>query len=319
MFQNKWNVWLVAISLGLGALGTGCNKHELLPETAMETTTDQKPVEETPATTDLGEYRYGDGSFDDGRTDSRAAISISSVTGTITQLATHSGDFLCVDTDGLDVLTINGSGFGASQGTSSVNFVGLSSYFVTSIVSWSNTQIKVKVRSSYSSLPAPTSLNNNVQPYMRVSTSAGIASRAIRVLSRVTTKRWGQCTWWANRRRGETGRSIQARGAAYSGYSGTVNANYVPATGDILIWDQVHQAFVESVTSSSTAWVNNIRTVTYTVNLSEYNVTPEVLSYYTTTVSVRETRSSTTGAISRQIVSGMYRSGRASSATNYFR
>lgn len=281
---------------------------------------ENQPTASTATASPSTNEPYGDGSFEDpamrGARTSAAAPTITSVNGSL-GFGTYATS-LAVDSDGQDLLGISGSGFGTARG--SVSLLNVSSYSITSITSWSDKFIQVRVSSNYNSVPAPSALNNNVSPTMQITTASGVrATRNVRLVPRITTKQYAQCTWWANKRRAENGRSIQGRGAAYSTSYPTINANYVPQAGDILIWHNAHQAYTHSVTTTTGAWNSrNQRDITYRLLITEYNIKPEAFSDYNTTVTVRETRA-TNGTITRQIVSGLYRSGYASQAGYYFR
>ncbi len=235
---------------------------------------------------------------------------ISSVSSTESTFGTYAS-YKGVDRDAQTTLTINGSGFGTSVGT--VIFTGVTSYYVTSVVSWTNTQVKVKARSYYNGIGSQASTAAG----LKVTLPSGLyATMTVSVVPTVNSRQYRQCTWWASLRRWDTGRSVQPRGQSYSAISGSVNAYYVPTAGDIWIWPSLpHQAFVESVSSVVSNVTSTYRDRTWTISISEYNSQySEGYNSYSSVVKIREYFSGT-----RSIISGSFRSYVIASASSYYR
>lgn len=231
-------------------------------------------------------------------------VSISSIAGGTYGFGTYSSYFVA-DYEGTNSFAVTGKGFGTKQGCITVS--GATGYTVSKISSWSDTKILCLVKSSPNS-EATTKASICIRP-----STGGCVEKSINLVPYIFGKQFQQCTWWANKRRIEKGLSYQQAGKTYSNYSGTVDANYIPKSSDILIWNNVHEAFVESVSTSSSKNSDGSTTFSYTVNISEYNITSEKYSPYSTTVKVTEYKGK------RTIISGLYRSGLKTSATNYFR
>lgn len=209
------------------------------------------------------------------------------------------------DIEGTSVFTISGKGFGPKAGQ--VKLSGVSNYSVSKISSWSDSKVVCYIKSSTNSEPT-TKASLLIYP-----SSGGNATKSVNFVPYIAGKQWGQCTWFANKRRIENGLSYQAAGKTYSNYSGSVDANYIPKKFDILIWDNEHEAFIEVVSTSASKNPDGSVTYTYSLNISEYNIVPEKYSTYATVVKVKDYKGK------RTIISGLYRSGRKTSATNYYR
>lgn len=209
------------------------------------------------------------------------------------------------DITGTSIFTISGKGFGTKAGQ--VKLSGVSSYSVSKISSWSDSKVVCYIKSNTNSEPT-TKASLIVYP-----SSGGNATKTLSIVPYVAGKQWGQCTWFANKRRIENGLSYQAAGKTYSNYSGSVDANYTPKKFDILVWHNEHEAFLESVSTSTAKNADGSVTYTYSLSISEYNIQPEKYSTYSTVVKVKDYKGK------RTIISGIYRSGRKTSATNFFR
>jgi hypothetical protein len=260
-----------------------------------------------------------------------AAPSINSVTssevGIQPPYSSATPAYLGVDADGQTIVTINGANFGSTTGT--VAFLGVSSYITTNIISWTNTQIRVRARSyanNLSSVPS-TAASVRVNTFGTTQIPSQSVSYAIRVVPTIYSRCYGQCTWHASKRRMETGRTIQPRGLSYTGtgISGNINAYYVPKAGDIYIWPSQHQAYVENVVETVgpiSTLPNNAYTYTMTYNLSisEFNATPAgAQSYGTYNNTVRVRVDQANGVITKTIISGSFRSNMIAQATKYYR
>lgn len=209
------------------------------------------------------------------------------------------------DITGTSIFTISGKGFGSKAGQ--VKLSGVSSYTVSKISSWTDSKVVCYIKSNTNSEPT-TKASFIIYP-----SSGGNATKTFSIVPYVAGKQWGQCTWWANKRRIENGLSYQAAGKTYSNYSGSIDANYTPKKYDMLIWHNEHEAFIESVSTSSAKSSDGSVTYTYSLSISEYNIQPEKYSTYSSVVKVKEYKGKWT------LISGSYRSGRKTSATNYFR
>jgi hypothetical protein len=209
------------------------------------------------------------------------------------------------DIEGISIFTISGKGFGSKAGQ--VKLSGVSSYSVSKISSWSDSKVVCHIKSNTNSEPT------NKSSIVVYPSAGGNAAKTFSIVPYIAGKQWGQCTWYANKRRIENGLSYQAAGKTYSNYSGSVDANYMPKKYDILIWHNEHEAFIEAVTTSTAKNSDGSVTYTYNLSISEYNIQPEKYSTYSTIVKVKDYKGK------RTIISGTYRSGRKTSATNYFR
>lgn len=252
--NNKLKIrTLILAGAMMTATMTGCQKEEVL-QTELQSAASKQ--DNAPAST------FG-------------VATITSITGRSLGVGTYR-NYLAADFDGLDEFVINGSNFGNTQGNGTVRLNNLSSYAIVNIVRWSNTQIRVRVRSGINSVAAPSAENGNVSPSFTVRNSAGSsATRSFNVAPSITGKAFLQCTWYANKARLEVGKSIQGRGQSYSNYSGSINADYVPQDHDIMIWDEQtyggvgkgHQAFIDKVSTTTSNWAANKRTVTYVLDI----------------------------------------------------
>ena len=185
-------------------------------------------------------------------------------------------------------VTITGSNFGTSYGTillekaSGSNWVSTSSYS-TSIVSWSNTKIVIKLYSTLTSEPIQTAHFKVTLPNKSIATS-----KSISVVPSTLGRLYGECTYHVITRTLQSGLSGWT-GAYTNANAKTITATYVPTANDVLIWGSSHQAYIESVSASKSGNVT-----TYVLNISERNVTGSTsgggystaIANYTTTVKV---------------------------------
>jgi hypothetical protein len=158
-------------------------------------------------------------------------------------------------TNATNFWTINGSNFGSTQGT----VINSSSGISLTVISWSNSVIKVRPSSSYQ-----LDYKNNVT--VKVNTVGnGSPSKVINVLGMLQAGRgFGQCTWEAAYQRKAAGRSIPTP-SAYSS-TGNITGAYVPLRYDVLHWNG-HTGIIVSNPTLTTAGT----TKTYTFTLRERN------------------------------------------------
>lgn len=164
-------------------------------------------------------------------------------------------------------LTLSGSNFGTSQGSVVLEKASGSSWsttssYSTSIVSWSNTKIVIKLYSNLNSEPIQSARFKVIFPNKSIATS-----KTISVVNSTLGRLFGECTYHAITRTLQSG--LAGWTGAYSNAKAiTITANYVPTNHDVLIWDGKHQAYIESVKTSKSGNIT-----TYVLNISERNVT----------------------------------------------
>lgn len=164
-------------------------------------------------------------------------------------------------------VTITGSNFGTSYGTillekaSGSNWVSTSSYS-TSIVSWSNTKIVIKLYSTLTSEPIQTARFKVTLPNKSIATT-----KSISVVPSTLGRLYGECTYHVITRTLQSGLSGWT-GAYTNANAKTITATYVPTANDVLIWGSSHQAYIERVSTSKSGNVT-----TYILTISERNVT----------------------------------------------
>ncbi len=151
---------------------------------------------------------------------------------------------------------IRGNNFGTTRGTAGSNSSGVS----FDIISWSNTVIRIRPKSTYL-LDVKTNLS------ITVTTSTNLrVSYAVNVIGMIANGRgYGQCTWEVAYQRKIMGLSIP-NPSAYS-TSGSITASYIPQKGDVLHWGKSHTGIILSSPTSATA--NGV--TTYTFILRERN------------------------------------------------
>ena len=189
-------------------------------------------------------------------------------------------------------ITANNFSFGAAQGTGSVttSATGVS----LQVISWSNTQIKVRPIASYQldSKPGMTVTVTN--------SSAQACSKTIDVIGMLGNGRgFGQCTWEAAYQRKLLGLGIPSPGAYAT--TGNIDANYIPQKGDVVHWSQSHTAFVLTVPTRTATYsrvviggVTYDSLVTYSFTLRERNYAcNEVAGSSTKTFSKRKNSAGT--------------------------
>ena len=158
------------------------------------------------------------------------------------------------------------------------------------VLSWSNTQIKVRPISSYT-------LDYKNGMVVTVKSSAGAtATRSVNVIGMLANGRgFGQCTWEAAYQRKAANRSIPSP-SAYS-YTGRVSNTYTPQQYDVLHWNG-HTGII--MTSPQTTTSGGV--ITYTFQLRERNQSCNELTATTSTQTFK--RSATT------VSQGIYSSNR---------
>lgn len=193
---------------------------------------------------------------------------------------------------------INGSNFGTTKGSLSLNASGIT----LTILSWSSTQIKVRPTSSYT-----LDYKTNIQ--LKVTTSTGSSvSKLINILGMIKAGRgYGQCTWEVGYQRLLAGLTIPST-AFYS--KGAITNKYVPKKYHIvhfLSGNIKHTAIIISVPTVSTS--NGITTYTFQLRERNENCNETYASQTTKTFKVNST----------SIVAGI-KSNNANlgSATDYF-
>lgn len=198
--------------------------------------------------------------------------------------------------DGLNYWLINGSNFGTAKGSVSTNSSGVT----MQVLSWSNTQIKVRPISSYA-----LDYKNGMVVTVRSSAGATV-SKSVNVIGMLANGRgFGQCTWEAAYQRKAVNRSIPSP-SAYS-FSGYVNKTYTPQQYDVLHWNG-HTGII--MTSPQVATSGGV--TTYTFQLRERNQNCNELTATTSTQTFK--RSTTT------VTQGIYSSNRGlGTAVTYWR
>lgn len=215
--------------------------------------------------------------------------------------------------------TITGTGFGSS-GT--ITF-GNPGYRVTSIKSWKDNQIIFTAGSVIDAVP-------NFATGISVTRAAGNSTSRmfpVRLIPGIRTRPYGQCTYWAAYRRIKLGRS-EAQPTAYSA-TGALGPDYVPQAYDVLWANNVHQAFIEAV---STQVVSANKDVSkgpivreYAITLSQYNARydEQLAPSNTLTIRVQEVMDLKSRKTVRSLVQGfnVFRMSPSVStpATNYWR
>jgi hypothetical protein len=175
---------------------------------------------------------------------------------------------------------ISGSGFGETTGQiiiSDANFVIGS----PSCVSWAPTVITFCATAKLDATPSVT---------ITIVRADGVTSQPYHTLliPTIATRVYGQCTWWvALKEIAQFGEGREPETGAYprppAANTEWLDDNYVPHQYDAWLTDGAgHQAFVESVMPPSTTYDAATRqaTMTYLVNLSQYNV--DYTEQYTT-------------------------------------
>jgi hypothetical protein len=160
----------------------------------------------------------------------------------------------------LNYWTINGTNFGTLSGTVTCS----SAAIALTIISWTNTSIKIRPSASYQ-LDFKTGVKISVTP----KNSEVSANKTINVLGMLQNGRgYGQCTWEAAYQRKLAGLSIPP--TAYT-TSGTVNKNYVPQKNDVLHWGTGHTGIIISIPLKVVVGSGVSAISTYTFSLRERN------------------------------------------------
>lgn len=167
------------------------------------------------------------------------------------------------DQPGLYTWTLNGSGFGTSPGT--VTLQGIPA----PITSWSNTKIQINPTLSLVLFGVPEYAARDMDIRVEVRTVTGDAvSRIEQVVPSLRSRIYQQCTWHVAKRRLEMG--LKPSPTAYlTGYT-TIDKSWQPHAGDQLRWDLTsgrHAAIIESVSGPSTVGTKTV----YGIRISQYN------------------------------------------------
>jgi hypothetical protein len=175
-----------------------------------------------------------------------------------------------VDADGILPLVISGAGFGTTRGGIAFSNGSFSAGDPKNIA-WSDRTITFYPVSLLSATP-----DKVVTITITRADGSRIVIPPVNLVPSIRTRVYGQCTWWTALRRIQTiGRGAQSGGTTSSAYTGNVllDANYVPAKYDVWMARQpdIHQAFVEAVTSTILSDNNAVRLREYVVTMSQYN------------------------------------------------
>lgn len=166
---------------------------------------------------------------------------------------------------------INGSNFGTTPG--SVTLAGRAVPIAPN--GWSPTRIEMMPTVPYTWGPMTTLLT--------LSTSKGTVNTGVGIVPAVSTRIFGQCTWYVAMTRLNMGK--QPSPTAYGGYS-SMTASYVPQRGDQVQFYQLinssnkHAAIITAV--SSPTQINGITKWTLTVSEMNYDCRHSTRSYTTT-------------------------------------
>lgn len=159
---------------------------------------------------------------------------------------------------------INGSNFGTAQGSVSVTGVNLS------IVSWTNSKIRIKPYAAYSITPVTGVTIKVIKPS---NGGTGLYSLPKGIIPILKSRGYGQCTYEVALRRIAAGKVVPP--LAYSS-TGDVNSVYIPAKWDVLHWDlngngsaDDHTGIITSGITISGSGTNK----TYSFDLTERNAT----------------------------------------------
>jgi hypothetical protein len=297
-----WNIKKITLFFTLALWLTACHKDTLAPNAS--------PAEQmADAANSTESYRQKTGASTTLSVEQTpeslvlAAPTISSISSSENTIGAVFGtykNYLGIDFDGQTEWIVKGNNFGTARG--SVTFIGVP--FIVTQTTWlSNTSIKLRVKST------GTRATPTIFGQLKVITSSGLSvvKTGILIVPTINSRQYGQCTWWATARRIETGRSVQLRGQSYSG-GRVIGTDYIPEVGHLLMRPAApqHQAFIETVSTTSTNWANNQRIHTYTISISEANVLPtwaeKVRPTWVKEVKVREYQNPTR----REIISGSF-------------
>lgn len=221
-------------------------------------------------------------------------------------------------------LKIKGSGFGNSKGA--VQITGVNSYSITNIESWSDAIIVVTFKANFKSEPTEKAIIS-VKPAGNNSTS--VSFNIGKLVPAIASRQYGECTWWASKRRKENGKSIPKIGAAYSdsNWKPIINTTYFPKVMDLWCWTTKHQAYVEKIDSSVMCVTKNPykEKVIYSISVSESNAdnkgTINVWSFPKVEYDIIYNDSTKKVIIKRERKSGKYESSISNfgDASHYFR
>lgn len=185
-----------------------------------------------------------------------------------------------IPTEG-NIVTIKGNNFGSQVGTVTISNV--ASYKIDGFVSWTNTEIKIRMSSSLISVPAPSSLNQNKVPIIAVKPRSSNAEGkfAIKLTPSNRTRVMPECVYFTTNFLLKIGQNVQPAGSSYPTLAQrnalpnnyfNINNDYIPAINDVWIWNQRHQAIVSSLSIVDLTPSATTRNVTYNCTISESNI-----------------------------------------------
>lgn len=192
--------------------------------------------------------------------------------------------------------TIKGNNFGSQNSTSKIytNNASIS----LQVISWSNTEIKVRPIANYSFTFA-TGVNIKVK-----NSNGNEGAISINVMGMLQNGRgFGQCTWEVAYQRLLAGKSIPA--TAYQS-SGSIDKNYTPKIYDVINWNG-HTSIIVSEPVLNDA--NGVKTWTFNLRERNHDLSENAV---TTAKSFKRTNASVSGGI-KSAASGL------GSASNYYR
>lgn len=231
-----------------------------------------------------------------------SAPTISSVTGsygsTIPNTHPLYNSYLLASYSTGSQIKINGSNFGTGKGSvilekaSGSSWVSTSSYSI-SVISWSNTQIVIKLYSNLNSEPIASARFKVTLP-----SKSTASSNMIQVVNSTLGRLFGECTYHSVTRTLQNG--LSGWNPAYSSSGAkSITASYIPTKNDVLIWGSNHQAFIESVSTSKSGNIT-----TYILTISERNVTGSTSGGGYSTAIVNRTTTVKVNTSTKKFVSG---------------
>jgi hypothetical protein len=212
--------------------------------------------------------------------------------------------YLVTDIYESSYFTLSGDNFGSTKGT--VELVGANDYSVSDIT-WATNGKSISFRIRPKSTGAAPVTGANVRITLPNNSATRTTTGGYSFIPYAKTRQYHQCTWWTTIRRIDKGLSVQS--TAYT-TSGSLDANYIPQSNDILIWGTSasgHVAYLESCVITEkkdpSGYPKGTIEYTYTMSVSEYNINPcEGFGSFSKTVKVRKAPNGT-----RAIFEGNYK------------